>query len=286
MKFQTASAIFLSLASAVVGQYDSVIPGPVCARFKQFELTGLGEFVDTDNNLALSQGDMSISASAITGTTASGKYPNQQFFRNLNIDMNAVCVATTDIPSAPVCFYEAEFSFCRSLIIVAEPDDIRVERVKRSDTIQNFDELVEDFKRGNKPGLRRTQERVIGNRPVSGEFEPIDTESELIESVSVKQVYKGNEALFDSICPSLNCRIAFNFLCFDTRVGGFTAHGSGDQNIKITGGTGDLFGAFGQIKTPASGITTTPVGFTGDVTFAFDAEIELCYYRTESGFWF
>lgn len=284
MKFQTASAIFLSLASAVVGQYDTLIPGPVCARFKQFELTGIGEFVDTDGNGALSQGDLSISADGITGTTASGKYPNQQYFRNLNIDMNAVCVATTDIPSAPVCFYEAEFSFCRSYLIIR--DDIRVERVAAGKTIQNFDELVMDFEKDKKPsGLRRTQdERVIGNKPGTGEFRP-DDDSRMIEAVSVDQLYEGNEALFKAICPSLSCYIPYRFFCFDTQSGGFTAHGSGDQNIKITGGTGGFFGAFGQIKTPATGIAITPLLPSPDVSFAFDADIELCYYRTNTGFW-
>jgi len=65
------------------------------------------------------------------------------------------------------------------------------------------------------------------------------------------------------------------------RNGRFTAHGSGPDNLQITGGSDDFFGAFGQIKTP------NPFDFdqadvdpdTGDLeTSSIDMIIELCFY--------
>lgn len=50
MKFQAASATLLSLFSTAAGQYDTTIPGPVCAKFKTIKVQGLGEFVDTDGS--------------------------------------------------------------------------------------------------------------------------------------------------------------------------------------------------------------------------------------------
>jgi len=68
---------------------------------------------------------------------------------------------------------------------------------------------------------------------------------------------------------------------FKCRNGRFTAHGSGPDNLQITGGSDDFFGAFGQIKTP------NPFDFdqadvdpdTGDLeTSSIDMIIELCFY--------
>ena len=52
MKFQTASAIFLAMTSAVdaIVYYDTTIPTPVCAKFNTFRVEGIGEFVNTDNS--------------------------------------------------------------------------------------------------------------------------------------------------------------------------------------------------------------------------------------------
>uniref|UniRef100_A0A6S8W0R0 Uncharacterized protein n=2 Tax=Chaetoceros debilis TaxID=122233 RepID=A0A6S8W0R0_9STRA len=68
---------------------------------------------------------------------------------------------------------------------------------------------------------------------------------------------------------------------YKCRNGRFTAHGSGPDNLQITGGSDDFFGAFGQIKTP------NPFTFdfadinqqNGDLaTSSIDMTIELCFY--------
>merc|ERR1711957_288848 len=67
---------------------------------------------------------------------------------------------------------------------------------------------------------------------------------------------------------------------FDTvcRNGRFTAHGSGPKNLRITGGSDDFFGAFGQIKTP-NPFVIGDISNTGDlVTSSIDMIIELCFY--------
>merc|ERR1719445_1139184 len=126
-----AVAALLATAPLAAGQYDTVIPGPVCAKFKQFTVEGVGEFVDTDGSGLLggqTTGDMSISFS-LTGKPVAGQYPNQSVFRNINLDMNAVCVVKQDqgfVPTdAPVCLYEAKMKFCRNYLIFADP--IKVE---------------------------------------------------------------------------------------------------------------------------------------------------------------
>merc|ERR1712029_604135 len=99
------------------------------------------------------------------------------------------------------------------------------------------------------------------------------------------EIRKLDPALIDFLCPGQgSCYIPYRF-CFDKREGGFTAHGTGSSDIKITGGTAGLFGAFGQIKTPDSGISILTVNADGDITYEFDVTLELCYYRRESGFW-
>jgi hypothetical protein len=52
MKFQTASAIFLAMTSAVdaVVYYDTSIPTPVCEKFNNFRVGGTGEYINTDNS--------------------------------------------------------------------------------------------------------------------------------------------------------------------------------------------------------------------------------------------
>lgn len=310
MKFQAASSVLLSLVSAVAGQYDTTIPSPVCAKFKQFTVGGIGEFVDTDASGIAPQttGDMSVSFS-LTGVNAAGEYPNQSIFRNLNIDMNAICVVKKDQPfvpvNAPVCLYEAKFSFCRRNYIIFQ-DDIKIEKVKaeRVVDIRPALEKLGRLERTDGDG-RRTQSQsvrgagqaaeVVGaesnleddNRQLQKElFEDNIVNEGLVEAVFVtEEVYALDEELFKLVCPKLGCLIPYYF-CTDKRKGGFTAHGTGSQDIKITGGTAGLFGAFGQMITPTSGIDIISTDLmTGDITYEFDIDLEICYYRRESGFW-
>lgn len=82
-----------------------------------------------------------------------------------------------------------------------------------------------------------------------------------------------------ALCPNKFCWIP---LYRDCRCGGFTAHGSGPDHLEITGGTYDLFGAFGQIVTPNDFQTGAINYSTGDLTgSSIDMNIEICYYRKE-----
>jgi len=65
-----------------------------------------------------------------------------------------------------------------------------------------------------------------------------------------------------ALCPNKFCWIP---LYRDCRCGGFTAHGSGPDHLEITGGTYDLFGAFGQVSVRISNTTTTTTGVICDV---------------------
>jgi len=278
--------------------YDTLIPTPVCAKFKTIKVEGTGEFVNTDNSapFPLTTGDMSISAS-FTALSAPGSYPNQSYFRNLNLEMNAICVVTEDQPldpatgTAPTCFYEAQFGFCKPYF--AFPDKVELKKeFARPDQVVDVAPIIAEYERelGGGGGGRRTQqvrraqdggrraqdEAFVVENSFSKEKEQADDET-LIEAVRVtKEVYESNPKLMEMICPQLYCLIP---LCF-ARSGGFTAHGTGNQDLKITGGTGGLFGAFGQI-TGTSPINISNTDPNGDITYDFDMDIEICYYRRE-----
>jgi len=198
---------------------------------------------------------MSISAS-FSGIPAAGQYPNQAYWRNINLEMNAICVVTEDQPfdplmgTAPTCFYEAQFGFCRPYF--AFPDDVVLEFVPAGDVI-DVGPIIAEYEREQERGggVRRTQQV---RRAQAFEYEDAKDSSfkeqaddkTLVEAVRVtKEVYESNPELMEMICPQLFCYIPY---CWRTRTGGFTAHGTGNQDLKITGGTGDLFGAFGQVR--------------------------------------
>lgn len=292
MKFQTASAIFLAMTSAVdaVVFYDTSIPTPVCAKFNTFRVEGIGEFVNTDNSVPspLTTGDMSISAS-FSGMTASGQYPNQIYWRNINLEMNAICVVTEDQPSdptmgtAPTCFYEAQFGFCRPYFTFP---DIKVEKeFVRRDQVVDVAPIIAEYERELAGGGRRTQQvrraqdkAFVVEETFSKEQADDKADDEtLVEAVRVtKEVYEANPKLMEMICPQLYCLIPF---CF-ARSGGFTAHGTGNQDLKITGGTDGLFGAFGQITgtSPINFPYPQPTGLDpGDIAYDFAVDIEICY---------
>jgi len=261
--------------------YDTLIPTPVCAKFKTIKVEGTGEFVNTDNSapFPLTTGDMSISAS-FTALSAPGSYPNQSYFRNLNLEMNAICVVTEDQPldpatgTAPTCFYEAQLGFCRRFFYVLD-----VEVVKELVPIEKVIDVVPLLEKYEQElGLgRRTQQ--VRRAQDAAAFENVRSDKEkMVEAVFVTdELYKANSKLMEYICPQKYCWIPY---CIDTRSGGFTAHGTGNQDLKITGGTGGLFGAFGQI-TGTSPINISNTDPNGDITYDFDMDIEICYYRRE-----
>lgn len=305
MQLKTAVAL-LAAASPAVALYDVSIPQPVCAKFKDINVKGVGEFVNTDGSggQPVTTGDMSISFNL------SGKFgpnfPNQPHFRNISLDLNAVCVTKRDqgiinsngVPQgnfdAPVCFYEGELGFCRSLFIlsdfvavervpasrVSNPEDFFVFNGRRLERREDAPDAGSDAEAGN---LRRDlqQDSLFGGKG-----------DNTVQAVKItEEIRKDNDPdILDVVCPRSErgpCYVPFPPPCIDQRKGGFTAHGTGSQNIKITGGTGDLFGAFGQILTPDSGIDITSVDpFTGDITYNFDAGIEICYYRREDNGFF
>jgi hypothetical protein len=70
---------------------------------------------------------------------------------------------------------------------------------------------------------------------------------------------------------------------YGCREGGFTAHGSGPENLKITGGRDGFFGAFGQIVTPTSFDIGT-VSPNGDlIGSSIDMRVKVCYYEDNNG---
>ena len=193
---------------------------------------------------------MSISAS-FTAVTAPGSYPTQSYFRNINLEMNAICVVTEDQPmnpalgTAPTCFYEAQLGFCRRYYyVIGVP--IKLELVPREKVIdvgpilEKYEqELGQELNGGRRTQqLRRAQDKAA--------FENVRDDKDMVEAVLVTdELYEANPKLMKMICPQKYCHIPY---CFDTRSGGFTAHGTGNQDLKITGGTGGLFGAFGQVR--------------------------------------
>lgn len=293
MKFQTVSAI--SFVAAVAGQYDTTIPSPVCAKFKAITMAGDGEFVDTDGSGAYlplqTTGDMSISFN-LSGVAAPGSYPNQSYFSQISLDMNAVCVVKKDqsyVPTdAPVCFYEAEMRFSRNY--VSFPDDVQVEKVP-IDKVVDVEKLLSSepgagrrtqFVRGSEGGIVAEPKSAPDNRQLQKNVFQEERE-ELVEAVRVTdEVFNLDPDLMKRICPLRSCFIPLYYLF--KRKGGFTAHGTGSQDIKITGGTAGLFGAFGQMITPDSGFEISTIATNGDITYEFDVALELCYYRREF-FW-
>lgn len=299
MKFQTATATLLSLISTVVGQYDTIIPSPVCAKFRDIKVKGRGEFVDTDGSGIVPQttGDMSISFN-LSGVNALASYPNQPVFRQISLNMNAVCVVKRDqdpAPTdAPVCLYEAEMEFCRNWFLWYKLSEVRVERVS-NDKVVDVAQLLENDApreirtqsiRGSGVNIDAEQESTPDNRQSLFGSNEVVVREDMVDAVRVtKEVFNLDPDLMGIVCPQLGCWVPYWF-CRDKRKGGFTAHGTGSQDIKITGGTAGLFGAFGQILTADSGIVFTDIDYmTGDLTYTFDMGLEICYYRRESGFW-
>ena len=170
--------------------------------------------------------------------------------------MNAICVVTEDQPldplmgTTPTCFYEAQFGFCRPYF--ALPDDVKGKFVPAGSVI-DVEPIIAKHEREQEQGggLRRTQQvrraQVFEyDDAKDSSFEEQADDKTLVQAVRVtKEIYESNPELMKIICLQLFCYIPTSWR---TRTGGFTAHGTGNQDLKIIGGTGDLFGAFGQVR--------------------------------------
>ena len=150
--------------------------------------------------------------------------------------------------TAPTCFYEAQLGFCRRYYyVIGVP--IKLELVPREKVI-DVGPILEKYEQelGQElNGGRRTQQLRRAQKDTAFEVEDVrDDKEKMVEAVLVTdELYEANPELMEMICPKKYCWIPY---CIDTRSGGFTAHGTGNQDLKITGGTGGLFGAFGQVR--------------------------------------
>jgi len=165
---------------------------------------------------------------------------------------------------------------------LAYPDKLEKLYLRKSEVIPEEKVLavINEIERGGGRG-RRTQERYEEKKATDIAPKNEDQDEELIEAIQLTAEFaefsKLNQAVVDQLCPAYGCFIPFS-IC---RKGGFTAHGSGPDHIEITGGTYDLFGAFGQIITPTpfNQGTYSPVPYPSLVDTSIEMNIEICYYE-------
>ena len=177
---------------------------------------------------------------------------NNNGFTGVTAQFKSVCVVTKDqsfpLFTSTTCFYEFEFRFCRPLFI-ENTDKLEKLYLRKSEVIPEEKVLavINEIEKGGRRG-RRTQERDEEKKLPDIAPKNEDQDEELIEAIQLTAEFaefsKLNQAVVDQLCPAYGCFIPF-YIC---RQGGFTAHGSGPDHIEITGGTYDLFGAFGQVS--------------------------------------
>eukprot|EP00552_Chaetoceros_brevis_P003138 CAMPEP_0197745196 /NCGR_PEP_ID=MMETSP1435-20131217/41573_1 /TAXON_ID=426625 /ORGANISM="Chaetoceros brevis, Strain CCMP164" /LENGTH=229 /DNA_ID=CAMNT_0043336855 /DNA_START=71 /DNA_END=760 /DNA_ORIENTATION=- len=135
----------------------------------------------------------------------------------------------------------------------------------------------------NSNGLPTTGDLTIGEiyTAVSG----VPNQSGGIRNISLdfKSVCAVTKDQFPGAFSSPSCQYEFGFkFCrrnnSNCREGTFSAHGSGPDKIRITGGADGFFGAFGQITTTQD-FNTGTVEANGDLTGStVEMKIEICYY--------
>jgi len=135
----------------------------------------------------------------------------------------------------------------------------------------------------NSYGLPTTGDLTIGEiyTAVSG----VPNQSGGIKNISLdfKSVCAVTKDQFPGAFSSPSCQYEFGFkFCRrnnrNCREGTFSAHGSGPDKIRITGGADGFFGAFGQITTTQD-FNTGTVEANGDLTGStVEMKIEICYY--------
>ena len=175
-------------------------------------------------------------------------YPNQfPVFGNIFANYKSVCVTTFDqiFPNfgAPTCFYEFEMQFCRVFYFVYPPLE-EIKKVPRTKVISE-EKILNALEKGGRGRNRRTQRDSFATN-VANDVVAKDDGEDLVDAFQIDENFaKNNEALVAQVCPNLGCWCP---AYFDCKRGGFTGHGSGPDPIEITGGTGQLFGAFGQVR--------------------------------------
>ncbi len=209
--------------------------------------------------------------------------PNQGLWRNIGADYKSVCVITKDQPTgpggtSPTCFYEFEMEFCRRWwwisfsaysVLERQPSRFPVKRMKASELdiseeklIQAADEVLQikdpEAVDGDPRSTRRRRAKFAEDLDILVPV-PVPTpaptpstggrcEDKLIKAIQFTDDFAQVTNSIDlkkALCPGFACWIPF---VRDCRCGGFTAHGSGPDHLEITGGTYDLFGAFGQVS--------------------------------------
>ena len=215
-------------------------------------------------------GDMSI-GEQYTGQLLTNQYP----FSNIQTGFKSICVTTRDqglpgpgySPSSPTCFYEFNLGYCRIWKWIYYPG-FPVEQNELtpagrrnlrngSGDITNVD--VTNVDGPLEPEIQRVPlDKVIGAekivqavREVTGNnsFQagptPVDEDGEVSAIEVDKEFQQYNPKYTQLLCPQLGCYIPYYVEC---RSGGYTAHGSGPENLKITGGSLDFYGGFGQVS--------------------------------------
>uniref|UniRef100_A0A7S2H1K2 Uncharacterized protein n=1 Tax=Helicotheca tamesis TaxID=374047 RepID=A0A7S2H1K2_9STRA len=258
--FATTAFFLLAEHSTAIEKSFSLTTDPLCVEFNEFNLEGRSEFVDTDNSgippafgtPLITTGDMQVAAYGGKFVLSTGGYTGSKY-KLQTFELQAVCTTLEDqtVPSAPECRVEIDLKFCRKLTIVGFPDDIKLEKRDRGRELQT--QLFE-------PKRITTEDELNAL---------VDKNEPQIDAYTYRQL-------------SSDLRKAVPSFCYGTREGKLTGIGTGPGKYAITGGTRDLFGAFGQIDFElvpnffSLGYDAT----TGDVNLELrDTKLQFCYER-------
>jgi hypothetical protein len=327
MKLSTSFSIallstFASVSNVLGSTYDPNVPDPVCIKLDNINFKSVNaEFVNTDGSPGnqITTGDMSIAEQYV----GNGNMPvNQPPFYGISTGFKSICVTTRDqglpmvsgySPSSPTCFYEFDLRFCRkwkwiyfpgwytstpvlndefvesstNLRAGARPSYEDSTTIKETDVTDVFEPVIKKIPLNEVIGVDKIVQAVIevtGNKSFQAGPTPTDADG-LVDAIQIDDVFaQYNQKYTQILCPQKFCWIPFYAEC---RKGGYTAHGSGPENLKITGGSYDFYGGFGQIVTPTPFSIGGVDPFTLDIQdTSIDMELELCYYRRYNGGFF
>jgi hypothetical protein len=228
--------------------------------------------------MAKHTGDMSIAEQYVGNENIP---VNQPPFYGIRTGFKSICVTTRDQGfspmtfSSPTCFYEFDLKFCRTwkwiffpgwytatpavndefvksstnLRAGARPDSYEDSpTIKETDVTDVFEPVIKKVPLDQVIGVDRIVQAV---REVTGDksFEagPTPTDDDgMVDAIQIDDVFAENNAKYAQIlCPQKFCWIPYYSEC---RKGGYTAHGSGPENLKITGGSDGFYGGFGQVS--------------------------------------
>jgi hypothetical protein len=230
--------------------------------------------------MAKHTGDMSIAEQYV----GNGNMPvNQPPFYGISTGFKSICVTTRDqglpmvsgySPSSPTCFYEFDLRFCRkwkwiyfpgwytstpvlndefvesstNLRAGARPSYEDSTTIKETDVTDVFEPVIKKIPLNEVIGVDKIVQAVIevtGNKSFQAGPTPTDADG-LVDAIQIDDVFaQYNQKYTQILCPQKFCWIPFYAEC---RKGGYTAHGSGPENLKITGGSYDFYGGFGQVS--------------------------------------